>query len=76
MIYKNIEIHNVAELIYNNDGRYVIVKAGEISDTIYQSEDEAKTALGCVEDNAATAEDETNYTSEEKGGFTVYTFNN
>ena len=58
-----------------SNGKFVIVKAGEVQETIYETEAKAKTALGCVEDTDTETEgNQSNYTSEEKGGFDVYTF--
>ena len=74
--YAEGETTDTLNMIYKeSEKRFVIVKAGELQDTVYATEAAAKEALGCEEDDAATAEDETNYTSEEKGGFTVITLN-
>ena len=76
--YAEGETTDTLNMIYKeSEKRFVIVKAGKLDDkNIYATEAAAKAALGCEEDDAATAEDDTNYTSEEKGGFTVITFNN
>ena len=75
--YAEQETSSLNMIYEESSKRFVIVKAGVLDDeNIYATEAAAKAALGCVEDDTATAEDETNYTSEEKGGFTVITFNN
>ena len=54
-------------MIYENEGRYAVVIAGVLSETIYTEEADAKAALGVTEANEDT------YDVTEEGGFDIYT---
>lgn len=73
-------------MTYEKEGRFAVVVAGELKDTIFSGENaeaNAKAALGLSlrEDSDNGTPDDTtddivkNYTVEEKGGFKIYTVN-
>ena len=75
--YAEDETTDGLNMIYEESSkRFVIVKAGELQDTVYETKAAAEAALGCVEANAE-AGTEKNYSvgADKVEGFFVYTIN-